>query len=167
MTLSTLIRKGGLAQVATATSATLATQEAKRTGTVAPVATVAVAKPKLWARAMTGEEETAIRTWLAHIGETDSELIDEVLAQCRADWETRAYFFRRSKERPSTLVCPPRVICGTCHHFQRIDHPHIGHCTQGGPEAIAGLWDDTQRSCDRWMRRSSPEDMTLSEGSKP
>ena len=41
--LLTLIRKGGLAQVATATPATLATQKTKSAGTVAEVATVAVA----------------------------------------------------------------------------------------------------------------------------
>ena len=44
MTLSTLIRKGGLAKVATATPATLATQGAVNAGTVAEVASVAVAK---------------------------------------------------------------------------------------------------------------------------
>ena len=46
MTLSTLIRKGGLAKVATATPATLATQGAVNAGTVAEVASVAVAKPR-------------------------------------------------------------------------------------------------------------------------
>lgn len=45
MTLSALIRKGGLAKVATATPATLATQETENAGTVAEVATVAVASP--------------------------------------------------------------------------------------------------------------------------
>ena len=44
MTLSNLIRKGGLAKVATATPATVATQAA---ATVAEVATVAVAKPPM------------------------------------------------------------------------------------------------------------------------
>lgn len=45
MTLSNLIRKGGLAQIATATPATLATQETTSAATVATVATVAVANP--------------------------------------------------------------------------------------------------------------------------
>jgi len=44
MTLSTLIRKGGLAKVATATPATPATQGSVNAGTVAEVASVAVAK---------------------------------------------------------------------------------------------------------------------------
>lgn len=96
MTLSNLIRKGGLAQVATATPATLATQEIASGATVAQVATVAVAKPP----ALTVEEETAIRGWLAHIEETDADIISEVLNQCRADMEARAYFLRRAEEVP-------------------------------------------------------------------
>ena len=43
MTLANLIRKGGLAQLVTATPATLATREASNPATVASVATVAVA----------------------------------------------------------------------------------------------------------------------------
>lgn len=100
MTLSNLIRKGGLAQVATATPATLATQETASAATVAQVATVAVAKPQSPATAMTAEEETAIRTWLAHIRETDPDIIAEVLNQCLADAEARAYFLRRAGEVP-------------------------------------------------------------------
>jgi hypothetical protein len=45
MSLAALIRKGGLAKSATATTATLATQWGKNAGTVAIVATVAVANP--------------------------------------------------------------------------------------------------------------------------
>jgi hypothetical protein len=102
MTLSNLIRKGGLAQVATATSATMATQEARSAATVAQVATVAVAKPANVA-AMTAGEETAIRAWLAHIEETDPDIIAHVLSQCRADLEARAYFVRRADEMPRPL----------------------------------------------------------------
>lgn len=45
MILSALIRKGGLWKVATAIASTDATEEGKRAGTVARVATVAVATP--------------------------------------------------------------------------------------------------------------------------
>ncbi|MFO1352590.1 MAG: hypothetical protein U1F68_18735 [Gammaproteobacteria bacterium] len=100
MTLSDLIRKGGLAKMATATPATLATQETANAATVAQVATVAVAEPQPAATAMTAEEETAIRAWLAHIEETDADIIAEVLNQCRADVKARAYFLRRSEEVP-------------------------------------------------------------------
>ena len=103
MTLSKLIRKGGLAQVATATPATLATQETGSAATVAQVATVAFAKPQSTAAAMTAEEETAIRAWLSHIEETDAAIIAEVLSQCRADAEARAYFLRRAEEVPQPV----------------------------------------------------------------
>ena len=46
MTLAALIRKGGLLELATATSATSATQQRKAERTVARVATVAVATPE-------------------------------------------------------------------------------------------------------------------------
>ena len=46
MRLLTLIQKGGLKRIATATPATLATQESTKRRTVAPVATVAVANTK-------------------------------------------------------------------------------------------------------------------------
>lgn len=46
---------------------------------------------------------------------------------------------------------PVAVTCGTCQHFTRIDHPHLGHCTKGEPEAIAGLWDTDRRCCARWL----------------
>lgn len=47
---------------------------------------------------MTAEEETAIRAWLAHIGETDPAIIAEVLDQCRTDADARYYFIRRAEE---------------------------------------------------------------------
>ncbi len=50
---------------------------------------------------------------------------------------------------------PVTVTCGACRHFQRIDHPHLGHCVKGEPEAISGLWDTDRRNCDRW--REAPE----------
>lgn len=38
--------------------------------------------------------------WLAHIGETDQAVIDEVINQCRTDKEARAYYVGRSAEVP-------------------------------------------------------------------
>ena len=38
---------------------------------------------------------------------------------------------------------PGLVHCGACIHFERVseplEHPHLGHCTRGEPEPIAGL----------------------------
>lgn len=56
---------------------------------------------------MTTAEETAIRAWLAHINETDQEIIADVLHQCHTDLEARAYFLRRAAEdlRPTDTLC--------------------------------------------------------------
>src|SRR5262249_30388707 len=48
MTLSALMKKGALRVSATAIPATAATDERKKTGTVAKIATVAVANPQSW-----------------------------------------------------------------------------------------------------------------------
>lgn len=116
MILSTLIRKGGLPKAATATLATLATQVTTNAATVAQVATVAVAKPP----ALTAEEEAAIRAWLAHIEETDTANIAEVLNQCRADEEARAYFLRRADEVPRPMPeDDDRRHCAQCVNLTR------------------------------------------------
>ena len=49
---------------------------------------------------------------------------------------------------------PRAVCCDDCKHFKRIDHPHLGHCVKGEPEAISGLWDTDRRNCDRWREAS-------------
>jgi len=58
--------------------------------------------------------------------------------------------FNRIENRP--IPQPMAVTCGTCRHFQRIDHPHLGHCAKGQPEAIAGNWDNDTRWCDYFTR---------------
>ncbi len=118
MTLSNLIRKGGLARIATATPATLATQETESAATVAQVATVAVASPEEHKPTpLTAEEEQAIRAWLIHIDEDDPAIIAEVLGKCRDNPEARAYFLGRSEEVP-----PPdpddRRTCHACRHLR-------------------------------------------------
>ncbi len=57
--------------------------------------------------------------------------------------------FNRAEGRP--IPRPVAVTCGTCRHFRRTDHPHLGHCAAGEPEAIAGLWDTDHRGCTRWL----------------
>lgn len=47
---------------------------------------------------MTAEEETAIRAWLAHIGENDPAIIADVLDKCRTDTEALDYFTGRAGE---------------------------------------------------------------------
>lgn len=151
MTLAALIRKRESGKAATAIPAIPATQPKGEGVTVAKIATVAVANPtEAETASMTAEEEKAIRAWLAHIEETDPEIIAEVMDKCQREGEARAYFLRRSKEVPKPN--PLRVAhCGDCTHFERIEHPHLGHCAKGEPEAIAGLWDSDRRYCEQYQ----------------
>jgi hypothetical protein len=57
--------------------------------------------------------------------------------------------WNRAADKPIPRPCS--VQCGNCIHFERIDHPHLGHCAKGEPEAPAGLWDTDRRSCARWL----------------
>lgn len=57
--------------------------------------------------------------------------------------------WNRAAGRP--IPRPHAVRCGDCQHFERIDHPNLGHCVQGEPEALAGLWDTARRGCVRWL----------------
>lgn len=151
MTLSALIKKGGLTGIMTVTPATTATHQPDNPATVAQVATVAVTEQPKPLPALSSDEESNIRAWLAYIEETDPTIIVKVLDKCRNDLEARRFFLKQSKEvpLPTSVNCPTR--CGDCIHFKRIDHPHLGHCDKGGPEAIAGLWDTDKRCCERYL----------------
>lgn len=114
MTLSALMKKGGLHERATAIPATAATE------VVAGVATVAVANPPCAASkpttTMTASEDNAIRVWLAHIEEADTAIIAVVLNQCRADAGARGYFISRSGEVPKAVSTEQddRRTCRQC-----------------------------------------------------
>jgi hypothetical protein len=154
MTLAELIRKRQSEKVATAIPAIPAipaTQPGGAVETVARIATVAVANPTEAKTApMTAEEDEAIRAWLEHIEETDQEIFSEVMDKCQREGEVRAYFLRRSEEVPKPERCRA-MYCRDCSHFDRTDHPHLGHCVKGEPEAIAGLWDTDQRYCKQYQ----------------
>jgi hypothetical protein len=148
MILSTLIKKGGLSDLATATTATLATERAESPLSVADVATVAVTVPLKPVAELPAEDESKIRAWLAHIGERDPRAIEEVTEQCRSDLPYRHYLLARADDIPRRFEFPRIVTCGACCHFKRIEHPHLGHCTRGKPEAPAGLWGEDERTCE-------------------
>lgn len=44
------------------------------------------------------DDRQKVTAWLDHIGEQDQACRDEVLANCKADIEARAYFVRRYTE---------------------------------------------------------------------
>ena len=152
MSLLALIKKGGLEHVATMTAATIATLETKQVVTVANVATVTVTEqPEPGFYSLTLDEEYKIHTWLAHINETNQENIDNIINKCRTDLKVRFYLLKRSEETPHSLTVITPVACGNCTNLERINHPHLGHCTKGELEAIAGLWDDDHRYCESYI----------------
>jgi len=59
--------------------------------------------------------------------------------------------WNRAADKP--IPRPGSVHCGDCIHFERIDHPHLGHCATGKPEAIAGWWDMDRHYCERFLPR--------------
>jgi hypothetical protein len=46
------------------------------------------------------------------------------------------------------------VRCIDCNHFERIKHPHLGHCAVGIPESQLGMWDTEQRGCEKFIEKS-------------
>ena len=48
---------------------------------------------------------------------------------------------------------PRSITCATCQHFQRTNHPHLGHCGIGVQSyAPAGLWDTDHHACRYWTK---------------
>lgn len=37
--------------------------------------------------------------------------------------------------------------------YQRLNRPHLGHCSRGEPEPLAGFWDSQIRGCGNWEAR--------------
>jgi hypothetical protein len=117
VTLSALIRKGELRKRATATPATVATEAPANSETVAAVAVAVFCEHPV--PCLTDEEEAAIRSWLAHIEETDSTELESVLDECRADVGARIYYLRRSEEVPKPVEFgdDDRRCCNQCRNL--------------------------------------------------
>lgn len=96
------------------------------------------------------EERAAILTWLEHIGEADPDEISHVLEACQLDEQARAWCLEQARQVPPPPEPDYRATCGACRHFQRIDHPNLGHCAKGEPETLAGLWDADRRYCTQY-----------------
>lgn len=52
-----------------------------------------------------------------------------------------------NREEGYPIPRPVPIRCNDCCHYQRTDHPHLGHCGKGEQEDIAGLWDTDWRYC--------------------
>lgn len=105
MTLANLIRKRHTGSIATAIPAIPATRKGERGGTVARIATVAVANPA--SEKLGATEAAVIHAWLTHIGETDPAMIAEAMQRCASDPEALTYFLWRSKKCLSLIPIKP------------------------------------------------------------
>jgi hypothetical protein len=94
---------------------------------------------------LSGDQEAAIRVWLAAIGETDEATVAEVLTRCRQDEEVRRYFLDRAG---AIVADDDRRCCNQCGNLR------AGVCTVASPgaavSAIVGYRPalvDTLRRC--------------------
>ena len=134
MTLSALIRKRDTGNLATAIPAISATQPKGEAATVARIATVAVATALATAIPAARKDEgagTVAGIATVAVAKSPTGEAAELLKPNPDPWR----FMR----------------CGDCVYFERVDHPHLGHCAKGMSEAIAGLWDTDRRHCEQYQ----------------
>lgn len=79
------------------------------------------------------------------------QLCGPVWLWCSGKVQGCPWCWNRAADKP--IPRPDAVRCADCVHFERFDHPNLGHCAKGQPEALAGLWDITARACDRHLPR--------------
>lgn len=61
---------------------------------------------KLSALKNIGTDRAKVMAWLAHIGETDQIIIDDVIHHCKTDPEARKYFVARHDEDVLNIYQP-------------------------------------------------------------
>jgi len=76
---------------------------------------------------LTGDQEEAIRAWLAAIGETDEATVAEVLTRCRQDEEVRRYFLDRAG---AIVADDDRRCCNQCGNLR------AGVCAIASPGGV-------------------------------
>jgi hypothetical protein len=105
---------------------------------------------------MPGWQETTIRMWLDHIGETDPEIIAETINKCHVDIEAREFFLGRARK---VLGDTGKVVtCGACEHFRpdKIgDGSGIGSCAANAwtPGRGMPLYPMAKRLCNDFKQR--------------
>ena len=101
-----------------------------------------------------------IRT-MAERWEYAADELAEALSLAAADpvgWERlcthdQAMWRPESEERDTQPL--KTVRCADCRHYQRTNHPHLGHCTRGEIEAAVGLWESDRRLCESYRAGGS------------
>lgn len=143
MSLSNLIKKGGLASVARAIPAIPAipaTDDSPSVNAIAEIAQIAVARPaeraesKHSGQSVNTEGLTRIRRWLAYIGEQDERIIEEIIDRCKSDPAALDYFVGRADEVPeepttlddrrSCLQCTKLARNGACQAARQGELPN-------------------------------------------
>jgi len=173
------IAKSSCSILATATAATFATKRPYSARTVAAVASVSVATAeKRWFRFL--DECLLLGVTIdevqAEFNEQDTDdLLTEPDSKLPLHARTIAESILRDRqrdeiERLNALRCiddashdervhrftsTPAQTCGTCKHFERAEHPNLGHCgINAVSEAPCGLWDASGRDyCNGWEVR--------------
>jgi len=92
----------------------------------------------------------------------DGEFENEIIRQHIASWllsGKRDLFLMKHdaaeqlmRKATNSESCLHTVCCRDCMHFRRTDHPNLGHCAKGQPEASAGLWDSDRRYCGKYQQ---------------
>ncbi len=83
-----------------------------------------------------------------------------ILSWFQGETESCPWCRNRLEDKP--IPRPQSVQCINCTHFKRTDHPALGHCARGEPEAIAGIWDTDLRYCLRFLPLISTDRTTVS-----
>ncbi|MGZ4958699.1 MAG: hypothetical protein ACXV7J_05565 [Methylomonas sp.] len=135
MALSALIHKAKSYPIATVTVATPATQNRQNRPTVANVASVAVANP---AKEKTIQPDDPQRQldYLAAIGETDQDIIDEYLTECGKDAAILARELQQADDclQIKTGDYTGMVQCSGCSHLSG------DTCNRHGWRVVANKW---------------------------
>jgi hypothetical protein len=111
---------------------------------------VALVAPQLqWGLAESDKQK--ILAWLAHIGEKDQVMIDEVLEQVTDDAGALAYFLNRAEEAKGINQPITLVQCGNCLNFESFyDHGKAsGMCRAGVMPSGVCHWSERQHTCDK------------------
>jgi hypothetical protein len=97
-------------------------------------------------------EESKIRAWMEHIGETNELLINEYLEKCQIDPGAKQYFLKRSEE--VHVSNPEKVMCRYCQHFKVDeigDGSGIGDCIINATASKNRLmWLNSERYCEQY-----------------
>jgi hypothetical protein len=140
-----------------ANSANLSESTQPKTPLISKISKISkISNPVSVAEAISPDDKQKILSWLAHIGETDQEMIDDVLAQITNDAGAMAYFLKRAEEVKPVGTPIALIQCGNCQHFLS-HHNHSkgsGFCNAGVQSPGLCWWSETPHPCDKYDNTS-------------